>query len=92
MFKIFLLGIFVSRVFRIGHEKLSEGSINGSTERGPETGHRNYEAAKGGYATSNSSGNHMQKSIKINVHRNALFSFIRLINAAGHPVIFYTGL
>lgn len=62
--------MFVSRVFRIGYEKLSEGSINGSTERGPETGNRNYKAAKGGYATGNSSGNYIQKSIKLNVHGN----------------------
>jgi hypothetical protein len=50
-----LVGLFC-RVFRIRHEKLGEGCLYGSTERGSETRHRNNKAEKGGYAPSNFSG------------------------------------
>jgi SpoVK/Ycf46/Vps4 family AAA+-type ATPase len=47
---------FSLRIFRIRHEKLSEGCIHGSAKRSSQTGHRNYQAEKGGYAISYSSG------------------------------------
>jgi hypothetical protein len=51
------LRVFFSlRIFRIRHEKLSEGCIHGSAKRSSQTGHRNYQAEKGGYAISYSSG------------------------------------
>lgn len=47
---------FFLRIFRIRHEELSEGCIHGSAKRSSQTGHRNYQAEKGGYAISYSSG------------------------------------
>lgn len=53
---LLLLGNFLFRLFRIRHEKLSEGRIIGSLERVSETRYRHYKVEKGRYEANNSSG------------------------------------